>query len=102
MKNIEHIGIAVRSLDVSIPLFKKLLNTPCYQIEVIESEKVRTAFFQKGESKVELLESLEEFGVISKFIEKKGEGVHHLAFEVKNIEEEIVRLKAEGDRKSVV
>ena len=96
MKNIEHIGIAVRSLDVSIPLFKKLLNTPCYQIEVIESEKVRTAFFQKGESKVELLESLEEFGVISKFIEKKGEGVHHLAFEVKNIEEEIVRLKAEG------
>jgi methylmalonyl-CoA/ethylmalonyl-CoA epimerase len=63
---------------------------------VVESEKVRTAFFQKGESKVELLESLEEDGVISKFIEKKGEGIHHLAFEVENIENEVERLRAEG------
>ena len=96
MINIEHIGIAVRNLEVSIPLFEKLLNTPCYQTEVVESEKVRTAFFQKGESKVELLESLLDEGVISKFIEKKGEGIHHLAFEVENIEKEVERLKAEG------
>jgi methylmalonyl-CoA/ethylmalonyl-CoA epimerase len=96
MKNVEHIGIAVKSLEVSIPLFEKLLNTPCYRTELVESEGVNTAFFQKSETKVELLQSLEADGVISKFIDKKGEGVHHLAFEVENIEEEINRLKAEG------
>lgn len=96
MKKVEHIGIAVKDLSVSIPLFEKLLNTHCYKTEMVESEKVKTAFFQKGETKVELLESLENEGVINKFIEKKGEGIHHLAFEVENIEDEIKRLQAEG------
>jgi methylmalonyl-CoA/ethylmalonyl-CoA epimerase len=96
MKNVEHIGIAIKNLDISIPLFEKLLNTRCYKTELVESESVKTAFFQKGETKVELLESLEADGVISKFIEKKGEGIHHLAFAVENIEDEIKRLKTEG------
>jgi methylmalonyl-CoA/ethylmalonyl-CoA epimerase len=96
MKNVEHIGIAVKSLEVSIPLFEKMLNTPCYRTELVESEGVNTAFFQKSETKVELLQSVDADGVISKFIEKKGEGVHHLAFEVEDIEEEIKRLKGEG------
>lgn len=96
MKNIEHIGIAVKDLASSIPLFEKLLNTPCYKMETVETEKVKTAFFQKRETKVELLESLSDEGVISKFIEKKGEGIHHLAFEVEDILKEIERLKEEG------
>jgi methylmalonyl-CoA/ethylmalonyl-CoA epimerase len=96
MTKIEHIGIAVKSLEKSIPLFSTILNTPCYKTEKVESEKVRTAFFQKGESKVELLESLAPDGIISKFIEKKGEGMHHIAFSVSNIFEEMERLKQEG------
>ncbi|WP_207495611.1 methylmalonyl-CoA epimerase [Aridibaculum aurantiacum] len=96
MKNIEHIGIAVKSLEVSIPLFEKILNTSCYKTEVVESEKVNTAFFQIWESKVELLESLDPEGVVARFIEKKGEGIHHIAFEVKNIEDEMKRLQQEG------
>lgn len=96
MTKIEHIGIAVKDLKVSIPLFEALLNTVCYKSEVVESEKVRTAFFRKGETKVELLESLEDDGVIAKFIEKKGEGIHHIAFDVENLVEEMARLKAEG------
>lgn len=96
MKKIEHIGIAVKDLKVSVPLFEKLLDTSCYQTELVESEKVMTAFFQKGETKVELLESYDAAGVISRFIEKKGEGVHHIAFEVENIKSEIERLKKEG------
>lgn len=96
MKNIEHIGIAVSDLSVAVPLFEKLLNTACYKTETVKSEKVNTAFFQIGESKVELLESSAPGGVISKFIEKKGEGIHHIAFAVKNIEEEMLRLKQEG------
>lgn len=96
MDKIEHIGIAVKDLSVSIPLFAKLLNTECYKTETVETEKVRTAFFQKGETKVELLESLAPDGVIAKFIEKKGEGMHHIAFSVKNIEIEMERMKQEG------
>jgi len=96
MEKIEHIGIAVRSLSVSIPLFEKLLNCKCYKTEQVESEKVNTAFFQKGETKIELLEGMEINGVISRFIEKKGEGLHHIAFEVADIREEIDRLKKEG------
>ena len=96
MDKIEHIGIAVKDLSVSIPLFTKLLNTECYKTETVETEKVRTAFFQKGETKVELLESLAPDGVIAKFIEKKGEGMHHIAFSVKNIEIEMERMKQEG------
>ena len=96
MNNIEHIGIAVKSLEVSIPLFEKLLNTKCYKTEVVKSENVNTAFFQIRESKVELLESLDPNGIISKYLEKKGEGIHHIAFEVKNIVEEMKRLQNEG------
>jgi len=93
---VEHIGIAVRDFSVSIPLFTRILNSACYKVEDVESENVRTAFFRSGETKVELLESLDEGGVISKFIDKKGEGIHHIAFEVKNIEEEMARLRNEG------
>ena len=96
MNKVEHIGIAVKSLAVSIPLFAKIFNTKCYKTEEVESEKVSTAFFRNGETKVELLESLEPGGVIARFIEKKGEGMHHIAFEVENIEEEMVRLREEG------
>jgi methylmalonyl-CoA/ethylmalonyl-CoA epimerase len=96
MEKIEHIGIAVHSLDKSIPLFEKLLGTECYKTEEILSEMVNTAFFKTGESKVELLEGTEENSVISRFIAKKGEGIHHIAFGVENIEEEINRLKSIG------
>ena len=96
MLPVEHIGIAVKDLKISIPLFEKLLNTKCYKQENVESEKVTTAFFQTGESKVELLESTDPDGVIAKFIEKKGEGLHHIAFHVKDIQAEMERLKNEG------
>ena len=96
MLKVEHIGIAVRSLADSVPLFEKLLNSQCYKTEMVESENVNTAFFQKGETKIELLESTDVDGVISKFIEKKGEGLHHIAFDVENIEAEMERLKKEG------
>ena len=96
MQKIEHIGIAVKSLSASVPLFEKLLNSSCYKIEKVDSEKVNTAFFKTGETKVELLESQEADGVISKFIEKKGEGIHHIAFEVNDLLAEIHRLKKEG------
>lgn len=96
MQKIEHLGIAVRDLAMAIPLYEKLLNTPCYKQEAVESEKVITAFFQTGESKVELLQSSDPDGVIAKFIEKKGEGIHHVAFAVSDIEAEIKRLKEAG------
>ena len=96
MKKIEHIGIAVRKLSVSIPLFERLLNKPCYKTEVVESEQVNTAFFETGTSKIELIEAYAPGGVINKFIEKKGEGVHHIAFEVDDLEMEIRRLENEG------
>ena len=96
MLKIEHIGMAVKDLSVSIPLFEKLLNTPCYKTETVDSENVNTAFFQKGESKIELLESTDPDGVIARFIEKKGEGLHHIAFEVADIRAEMNRLEGEG------
>ncbi len=96
MKKIEHIGIAVKDFAASIQLFEKLLRVPCYKTEIVESENVNTAFFQKGETKIELLESIEEDGVIAKFIAKKGEGIHHIAFEVDDIEKEMHLLKTEG------
>jgi methylmalonyl-CoA/ethylmalonyl-CoA epimerase len=96
MLKVEHIGIAVRTLADSVPLFEKLLNSQCYKTEKVESEKVNTAFFKKGDTKIELLESIDATGVISKFIEKKGEGLHHIAFEVADIEAEMERLKNEG------
>lgn len=96
MQKIEHIGIAVKSLEISIPVFEKILNTPCYKTERVESEKVSTAFFQNGPNKIELLETTDPDGVIAKYIEKKGEGIHHIAFAVEDIEAEMERLKKEG------
>ena len=96
MLKIEHIGIAVKELSLSIPLFEKLLNCGCYKTEIVESEKVNTAFFKKGETKIELLESSTPDGVIAKFIEKKGEGIHHIAFDVNDIESEMTRLSNLG------
>lgn len=96
MARVEHIGIAVKSLAVSIPLFEKLLNTRHYKIETVASEGVNTAFLLQNGTKLELLESVEEAGIISKYIEKKGEGMHHIAFEVDDIWAEMNRLKAAG------
>lgn len=96
MLKIEHIGIAVKDITQSVPLFEQLLNTVCYKQEVVNSEKVKAAFFQQGDTKIELLESMEGDGVIAKFIEKEGEGIHHLAFEVDDIIAEMQRLRSEG------
>lgn len=96
MEKIEHIGIAVRELASAIPLYEKLLNTICYKRERVESEKVETAFFQTGESKIELLQSIDPEGIIARFIDKKGEGIHHIAFAVNDIHAEIKRLKEAG------
>jgi methylmalonyl-CoA/ethylmalonyl-CoA epimerase len=94
--NVEHIGIAVKNLEQSIPLFEKLLNSPCYKTESVDSENVNTAFFLQQGAKIELLESSDPDGVIAKFIAKKGEGMHHIAFEVPDIHAEMDRLKKEG------
>ena len=96
MMKVEHIGIAVKHLSTSITLFEKLLNTPCYKTEAIESELVNTAFFKTGDSKIELVEGYSPESPIYKFIDKKGEGIHHIAFEVEDIEAEIKRLVNEG------
>ena len=92
----EHIGIAVKELSISVPLFEKLLNSQCYKTEAVETEQVNTAFFKTGQTKIELLESANPDGVIAKFIERKGEGIHHIAFEVTDIVAEMKRLQAEG------
>lgn len=96
MKKVEHIGIAVKNLDTAIEVYEKLLNTPCYKTERVETEKVNTAFFKQGDTKIELLESTDPEGVIARFIEKKGEGLHHIAFDVTDINAEMERLKKEG------
>ena len=96
MNKIEHIGIAVKNLEASNKLFTSLLGAEPYKMEAVESEGVQTSFFKVGPNKIELLEGMSTESPISKFIEKKGEGIHHIAFEVENIEEEILRLKKEG------
>ena len=96
MVKVEHIGIAVNSLEISIPLFEKLLNSTCYKKEKVDSESVETAFFKKGDTKIELVVATSELSAIHKFISKQGEGIHHIAFEVDNIELEMSRLKNEG------
>lgn len=98
MNKIEHIGIAVKDLEKSNELFSALLNKNPYKQEAVESEHVITSFFQTGESKIELLQATHENSAIAKFIEKKGEGIHHLAFDVTNIYDELERLKKEGFR----
>lgn len=96
MLKIEHIGIAVRSLEQAVPLYEKLLNAPCYKTEEVASEKVSTAFLQAGPNKIELLASTDPEGVIAKYIDKKGEGIHHIAFDVADIAAEMKRLQGEG------
>lgn len=96
MNKIEHIGIAVKNLQASNKLFASLLGVEPYKMEEVESEGVLTSFFQVGPNKIELLEGQSKESPITKFIEKKGEGIHHIALEVENIEDEIARLKNEG------
>jgi methylmalonyl-CoA/ethylmalonyl-CoA epimerase len=96
LKKVEHIGIAVKSLQNSNELFKKLFGKDFYKVEKVESEKVATSFFMLGETKIELLEAESDTSAIAKFIEKRGEGIHHIAFEVDDIHTEITRLKGEG------
>jgi len=93
IKKIEHLGIAVKRLDEAIPLYEKLLQTTCYKTESVSSEGVNTAFFQIGEAKIELLEASNQNSPIAKFLSKRGEGFHHVAFEVDDIEEELARLQ---------
>ena len=94
--NIDHIGIAVGELANAVPLYERLLNSQCYKKEVVESEEVTTAFLATGQTKIELLQSNNADGIIARFIAKKGEGIHHIAFEVDDIELEMARLKNEG------
>ena len=95
-KKIEHIGIAVKDIKSANGLFASLFNVPAYKQEMVESEGVATSFFQVGPNKIELLEATREDSAIAKFIEKHGEGIHHIAFEVKDIYSELSRLKKEG------
>ena len=96
MLKIEHIGIAVKDLAQANDIYRKLLNTAPYKEEIVESENVKTSFFKIGESKIELLEATSPTSAIGKFINKRGEGLHHIAFEVKDIYAEMKRLQAEG------
>ena len=96
MNKVEHIGIAVKDITLSSALYESLLGVPSYKTELVSSEGVETAFFKVGGSKIELLSATNEQSVIAKFIERKGEGIHHIAFEVDDIQAEMERLKAEG------
>ncbi len=96
MNKLEHIGIAVKNLEESNKLFEKLLGRPHYKIEEVASEGVRTSFFELGGIKIELLEATRPDSAIAKFIEKKGEGIHHLAFDTDDVKKEVVHLSEEG------
>ena len=96
MQKIEHIGIAVKDLQASNAIFEKLFGAPAYKSELVESEGVKTSFFMNGPNKIELLEATHPESPIAKFLEKKGEGIHHIAFDVEDIVLEIARLKEEG------
>ena len=96
LSHIEHVGIAVKSLEEAIPFWENMLGLKCYAIEEVKEQKVKTAFFQIGQSKIELLESTDPDGPIGKFIEKKGEGIHHLAIAVKGIEDNLAELDQKG------
>ncbi|XOV66628.1 MAG: methylmalonyl-CoA epimerase [Fluviicola sp.] len=96
VKQIEHLGIAVESIDAAVKTFETLLGTECYKEEVVESEGVRTAFLMVGNSKIELLEATNEDSAIAKFLNKNRGGFHHVAFEVEDIDSELARLAAEG------
>ena len=96
--HIEHIGIAVSNLDESMAFYEKVLGLKCYNIEEVADQKVRTAFFMVGQTKIELLESTDPQGTIARFIEKRGEGIHHIAFAVENLEEKLKHASDEGVR----
>lgn len=96
--HIEHIGIAVKSLDEAIPYYEKLLGSACYSIEEVADQRVRTAFFKIGQTKIELLESTSPEGPVGKFIEKKGEGIHHIAFAVEGLENVLEEVREQGIR----
>ena len=96
LKKIEHLGIAVDSIEESLKIYESLLGTSCYKLESVESEGVKTAFLQIGESKIELLQATNSDSPIAKFLSKKGKGIHHIAFETDDIEAEIKRLVAQG------
>lgn len=96
MRKIEHIGIAVKDLEAANETYSKLLNSKPYKLEKVESENVSTSFFQVGETKIELLEATADTSAIAKYIEKRGEGIHHIAYDVENIEQERARLIEEG------
>lgn len=96
IKRIEHLGIAVKSIENSVKDFEVLLGKDCYKTEIVSSEAVKTAFIRVGESKIELLEAIDDTSAIAKYLEKNRSGFHHVAFEVENIEEELIRLKSEG------
>ncbi|MFO8022745.1 MAG: methylmalonyl-CoA epimerase [Perlabentimonas sp.] len=98
VKHIEHIGIAVKSLDEAIPFYENVLGLKCYNVEEVKEQKVKTAFFKVGEVKIELLESTDPEGPIGKFVEKKGEGVHHIAYAVDKIEEQLGSAEEKGVR----
>lgn len=94
--HIEHIGIAVKKLEESIKYYEEVFGLPCYKIEEVPDQKVKTAFFMVGETKIELLESTSPDGPVAKFIEKKGEGIHHIAFAVKGLEEALTDVASKG------
>jgi methylmalonyl-CoA/ethylmalonyl-CoA epimerase len=94
--HIEHIGIAVKSLKEAIPFYEDVLGLECYAIEEVKDQKVKTAFFMLGQTKIELLESTDPEGPVGKFIEKRGEGIHHIAFAVKNLEDRLEEAAAKG------
>jgi len=96
--HIEHIGIAVRSLDEAIPFYENVFGLKCYAIEEVKEQKVKTAFFMVGQTKIELLESTDPDGPVGKFIEKKGEGIHHMAFAVKDLESKLAETEKKGVR----
>ena len=96
--HIEHIGIAVKSLDEAISFYEEIYGLKCYNIEEVKDQKVKTAFFKLGKTKIELLESTDPDGPIGKFIEKKGEGIHHIAFAVKHLEEKLQEAEKKGVR----
>ncbi|MBP9018508.1 MAG: methylmalonyl-CoA epimerase [Bacteroidales bacterium] len=99
LSHIEHIGIAVKSLDTAIPYFEKVLGLKCYAVEEVKDQKVKTAFFKIGETKIELLESTDPEGAVGKFIENRGEGVHHIAFAVEDgVQNSLNELEAKGIR----
>ncbi len=96
LTHIEHIGIAVNSLSEAIPFYEKVLGLKCYAIEEVADQKVKTAFFMIGQTKIELLESTDSEGPVGRFIEKKGEGIHHIAFAVENLEEKLREAESSG------